>query len=66
MKNTGRPIYSIGTAGARECSMREDGAWFERTRRVGRPGWHAWTSIVGRPAHCWYNPARGRAHLPKD
>ncbi len=59
-------IYSIGTRGLREAAMREDGVWFERLKRYGRPGWHAWQRIAGRPDAAWYNPARGRAHLPKD
>ncbi|AAY87924.1 gp55 [Burkholderia phage BcepB1A] len=43
--------------------------WFERTRvefRGRRAHWSKWVQIPRRPDHAWYNPAAGRARLPKD
>lgn len=62
------PIFAIGNRGVHQCSMREDGVWFERFRREMGPGWTAWKRTLGsvRPAFAWYNPAAGRAVLPKD
>lgn len=63
------PIFSIGDGRRRQCAMREDGVWFERSRvefRGRRAHWSKWVQIPRRPDHAWYNPAAGRARLPKD
>lgn len=61
-------IFAIGTRKIKQASMREDGTWFERYRREGKPGWHKWHVIPDnkRPAFAWYNPQLGNAKLPKD
>jgi hypothetical protein len=61
-------IYAIGTLGKRQCAMRADGVWFERSRRENAPGWTRWARTVGgkRPDHAWYYPPYGNAKLPKD
>lgn len=61
-------IFAIGNLGKRQCAMRADGVWFERSRREGLPGWSKWQRCAGgkRPEFAWYYPRYGNAKLPKD
>lgn len=62
-------IFNIGDGKRRQCAMREDFVWFERTRVLAPlPHWSAWSRTPGghRPAHSWYDPTQGAARLPKD
>jgi hypothetical protein len=64
MKNT--QIFSIGSGKISQCTQGEGGVWYRRDR-VGRyrTVWCAWYEIAGRPEGAWYNPAAGRARVPK-
>lgn len=58
------PIFR-NNAGTKQCARREDGQWFIRYRRIGRPGWTRWepATFVTRPTWSWYDPNAGRARL---
>ena len=61
MKTT--PIFNYGPS--KQLSMRDDGVWFERVKRDGKPGWGKWvlSSHTSRPNGSWFDGQF--AELPK-